>query len=179
MKALKLVLLGLLSIGSVFAADIDTAQSTLEWKASKVSGKHNGKVPFKSGSLEMKDGKVISGEFVANISDFTVTDLSGKWATKFINHMKSDAFFDTKKHPIATLKITSVKGNKATGDLTIKGKTNKITFPMKKSGKTYSGEFTFDRTKFDMIYGSKNFFQNLGDKAIDNEVTLNYTLVLK
>ncbi len=174
-----LILAIIVTMTSALAADIDIAKSTLEWRASKISGKHNGRVPFKSGNLEVKNGKVVSGEVVANISEFTVEDISGEWADKFIKHVKNDDFFDVKKYPIATLKIKSVKGNTATGDLTIKAKTNEVTFSMKKEGKSYIGKLTFDRTKFDMIYGSKNFFKNLGDKVIHNEVTLDYKLVLK
>lgn len=179
MKLLKSILLSAVLTASAFAADIDTSKSELKWEGSKVTGKHYGKVPMKSGSLDMKDGKVVGGEFVANLSDFTVEDLSGEWATKFITHMKSDDFFEVKKYPTAKMKIKSVKGTKATGDLTIKGKTNEVTFDMKESNGAYVGTLKFDRTKFDMIYGSKNFFKSIGDKAINDEVVVEYKLVPK
>ena len=179
MNFLKTMMLSTLLVTSAFGVEIDTAKSSLEWKASKVTGKHNGKVPLKSGNLEMKDGKVVGGEFVANIADFTVEDLSGEWADKFITHMKSEDFFEVKKYPTATMKIKSVKNGKATGDLTIRGKTNEVTFDMKESKGAYVGTLKFDRTKFDMIYGSKNFFKNIGDKAIHNEVVVDYKLVPK
>ena len=179
MNLLKSIILSTLLITSAFAAEIDTTKSILNWKASKVTGKHFGKVPMKSGSLEVKDGKVVGGEFVVSLADFTVEDLSGEWATKFITHMKSEDFFEVKKYPTATMKIKSVKGTKATGDLTIKGKTNEVTFDMKESKGEYVGTLKFDRTKFDMIYGSKNFFKSIGDKAINDEVAVEYKLVLK
>ena len=34
-----------------------------------------------------------------------------------------------------------------------------------------------DRTKFDIRYRSSNFFENLGDKAIENDFTLDVNLV--
>jgi hypothetical protein len=34
-----------------------------------------------------------------------------------------------------------------------------------------------DRTKYDIRYGSKSFFDSIGDKAIDDEFTLDITLV--
>lgn len=179
MKFLKALMLSAVMVSSAFAVDLDTTKSVINWEASKITGKHHGKVPMKSGNLEMKDGKVVGGKFVASIADFTVEDLSGEWATKFITHMKSEDFFEVKKYPVATMKIKSVKNGKATGDLTIKGKTNEVTFDMKESKGAYIGTLKFDRTKFDMIYGSKDFFKNIGDKAIHNEVVLNYKLVLK
>ena len=179
MNLLKSIILSVLLTSASFAVEIDTSKSILNWQASKVTGKHHGKVPMKSGNLEIKNGKVIGGEFVADLSDFTVEDLSGEWATKFITHMKSEDFFEVKKYPTAKMKIKSVKGTTATGDLTIKGKTNEVSFDMKESKGAYVGTLKFDRTKFDMIYGSKNFFKSIGDKAINDEVTVEYKLVPK
>ena len=42
----------------------------------------------------------------------------------------------------------------------------------------YTGTLTFDRTKFGMIYKSGNFFKDIGDKAIHDEVVLNFKVVL-
>ena len=64
------------------------------------------------------------------------------------------------------------------GSLTIKGKTQPVEFPYYKKGNTYTGTVNFDRTKFGIIYGSKNFFKNLGDKVIDNNVQLSFIAVL-
>jgi hypothetical protein len=33
-----------------------------------------------------------------------------------------------------------------------------------------------DRTKYDIKYGSKSFFESIGDKAIDNEFELKVAL---
>ena len=39
-------------------------------------------------------------------------------------------------------------------------------------------KLTFDRTKFDVKYRSGNFFQNLGDKLIYDDIDLEVSLVL-
>ena len=127
----------------------------------------------------MKDGKITGGEFVADLTAFTVTDLEGEWKDKFLGHMKSGDFFDVAKYPTSKLVIKSVKGNKVTADLTVKDKTNEVTFDMKNKGNEYSGKLVFDRTKFGMIYGSGDFFKNLGDKMINNEVTVDFKFVVK
>jgi hypothetical protein len=41
---------------------------------------------------------------------------------------------------------------------------------------TLKGKLIVDRTKFDIKYGSGSFFDNLGDKAIDNDFTLDLNL---
>ena len=59
------------------------------------------------------------------------------------------------------------------------GKTNRIVFSLKNRGGKYVGTATFDRTKFGMTYGSDNFFQGLGDKAINDLVKIEFNIVLK
>jgi polyisoprenoid-binding protein YceI len=76
------------------------------------------------------------------------------------------------------LKLTKkVNTYNLTADLTIKGITKSITFPatFKTVGKTFEGvaKITIDRTLWDIKYGSSNFFEGLGDKAIKNDVELN------
>lgn len=179
LKFIQFMTLVALVVSSAFAADVDLAASSLKWKGTKVTGEHFGKVPLKSGKVELKDGKVTSGEFVADIAAFTVEDLSGEWATKFVTHMKSEDFFEVEKYPTAKLKIKSVKNDVATADLTIKGKTNEVKFAITEKGGVHSGVLKFDRTKFDMIYGSKNFFKSIGDKAIHDEVVVNFEFKVK
>ena len=179
MKLMTLLAACLLSLTSAFGEAIDLKASSLQWKGTKVTGEHFGKLSFKSGEVEMKDGKLAGGKFVVDVNSLTVDDLKGEWATKFIGHMKSKDFFEVEKHPTASMKIKKVADGKITADLTIKGKTNEVTFPFKKDGKAYSGQLKFDRTKFDMVYGSGDFFKNLGDKMIHNDVTLDYKFVVK
>ena len=66
-----------------------------------------------------------------------------------------------------------------TGDLTIKGKTAPATFnaDVTKTGAT--AVVTFDRTAYDVKYGSGKFFQGLGDKMIEDSVQLTVTLTVK
>ncbi len=164
---------------SVSAAEIDTKASSFKWTGKKVTGQHHGKLPVKSSKIEEKNGKVVGGEVILDISKMTVEDLSGEYKTKFLTHMKSEDFFQVKKWPTAKLVIDSVKGNKAKGKLTIKDKTHPVDFTYKKDKDYYVGQLVFDRTKFGMIYGSGNFFKNLGDKMIYNDVTLDFKVKLK
>ncbi len=179
MKLMTLLAACLMTFTTAFGEAIDLKASSLQWKGTKVTGEHTGKLSFKSGEVKMKDGKLTGGNFVVDVNSLTVEDLKGEWATKFIGHMKSKDFFEVEKHPTASMKIKKVADGKITADLTIKGKTNEVTFPFKKEGKIYSGKLEFDRTKFDMVYGSGDFFKNLGDKMIHNEVKLDYKFVVK
>jgi polyisoprenoid-binding protein YceI len=107
--------------------------------------------------------------------------------------MSSADFFDAPTFPTSTFKITSVTpiaGAAAdadnatiTGDMTIKGVTQKISFPAKVGVKNgvaaATGKVTIDRTKFGLKYGSKSFFDSIGDKAINDEFTLAFNVIAK
>ena len=67
---------------------VDTDASQLEWFASKVTGKHNGTVNIKSGSLEMTDGQLTGGSFEIDMPSITVTDLKGDMKGKLEGHLK-------------------------------------------------------------------------------------------
>lgn len=184
MKNSILTLLAMGFVFSVSAADIDTSKSELKWTGTKVTGKHFGKVKFKEGELDFEDGKIEDGEFEVDMTSITVDDLEGEWADKLVGHLKNDDFFSVDKYKTAKLDIDKavLKGDTYTftGKLTIKGKTNPVSFDAKKvDDKKYSGKLVFNRTKWDIKYGSGSFFEGLGDKMIHDDVTLEYTLVLK
>jgi polyisoprenoid-binding protein YceI len=65
------------------------------------------------------------------------------------------------------------------GNLTIKGITNPVTFEISLyKENTYRATLVFDRSKFDVRYGSDSFFDNLGDRVILNEIELVVDLVI-
>lgn len=166
---------------------VDTKSSTITWGAKKVTGTHAGTVPVESGTLIVDGDKLKGGTFVADVKSLVVTDVTDKEMNgKLTGHLKSDDFFSVEKHPQAKLVISSVtpKGADAydvTGKLTIKGITQDVKFPatVKADAKkvTAVAKVTVDRTKYDIKFRSTNFFENLGDKAIDNDFTLDVNLV--
>jgi len=166
---------------------VDTKSSTITWGAKKVTGTHAGTVPVESGTLIVDGDKLKGGTFVADVKSLVVTDVTDKEMNgKLTGHLKSDDFFSVEKHPQAKLVISSVtpKGGDAydvTGKLTIKGITQDVKFPatVKADAKkvTAVAKVTVDRTKYDIKFRSANFFENLGDKAIDNDFTLDVNLV--
>lgn len=166
---------------------VDTKSSTVVWGAKKVTGTHAGTVALESGALIVDKDKLKGGNFVADLKSLVVTDVTDKDMNgKLTGHLKSDDFFSVEKHPQAKLVITSVtpKGGDAydvTGKLTIKGITEEVKFPatVKADAKkiTANAKVKIDRTKYDIKFRSANFFENLGDKAIDNDFTLDVNLV--
>lgn len=166
---------------------VDNQQSKLTWKAKKMTGEHTGTISVSQGTLELDNNALKGGTFTLDTRTITVTDITNPDMNKrLVGHLKNDDFFAVDKHPSANFVITSAvpKGNgnyDVTGKLTIKNITNNITFPAQvtiANGKaTAKANITIDRTKFDIKFRSKNFFENLGDKTIYDDFELDVTLV--
>ncbi len=167
--------------------------STLGWVGKKVTGEHNGTMQFQDGTILVRGSQVVGGTFVVDMNSLKVDDLKEQeYNAKLVGHLRSEDFFSIDKNATSTFKITSVtplkgdaKGNNATvkGDLTIKGITQPISFPAKTGVKngvaSATGVATIDRTKFDIKYGSKSFFESIGDKAIMDDFTLSFNVIAK
>lgn len=167
--------------------------STLGWIGKKVTGAHNGTMQFQDGNIAVRGNQIVGGKFVVDMNSLKVEDLKDADSNaKLVGHLRSDDFFSIDKNATSTFTITSItplrgdaKGNNSTvtGDLTIKGITQRISFPAKTGVKgglaSATGVATIDRTKFDIKYGSKSFFESIGDKAIMDEFTLDFNVIAK
>lgn len=167
--------------------ETNVSESSVVWTATKVvSGGHTGTVNISKGSLEIDGSELKGGSFEIDMTTIANTDIEGEWRAKLEGHLKSDDFFAVETYNTASLKITAVNSTAkgkydVTADLTIKGKTESVSFPAELSvegGKaTASAKITVDRTKYDVRYGSPSFFDDLGDKAISNEFTLDVKVI--
>ncbi len=166
---------------------VDAQKSILNWEGKKVTGQHNGNVKFTDGTLTVDGNKLTGGTFEFDMNSITSLDLTDAgYNAKFIGHMKSEDFFNTTKYPTSKFVITKVtpKGGTnfdITGNMTIKGISNAVTFPatvtMSGNTVTANGKAVLDRTKYDIKYGSKSFFENIGDKAIYDDFTIEMKMV--
>lgn len=193
MKRITLSLLALAIAGTVFAGSpkkpesfkVEASKSKVAWLAKKVTGQHNGTVTLTNGTLTVSNGTITGGTFSINMTTIECLDLQGEWKDKLVGHLKSDDFFSVEKNPTAKFEITNVakKGDETivTGNLSIKGITQSISFPASISQKgnviVAIATIKVDRTKFDIKYGSKSFIEGIGDKAIDDEFELQVNLV--
>ncbi|PKB18127.1 YceI family protein [Flavobacterium sp. 5] len=160
---------------------VDVTKSSIKWLAKKVTGEHSGTVALKSGTLVFKKKALSGGSFTVDMTSLTATDLTGEYLGKLNGHLKSEDFFGTEKFPTSTLvfKTIASKGNDVytvTSDLTIKGITKPVTFDITVKGNTATTTFNVDRTKYDIKYNSKSFFDSIGDKAIYDEFELTVNL---
>jgi polyisoprenoid-binding protein YceI len=172
---------------------VDPSASEVKWAGSKklVNTVHHGTLKVKDGEIMLNGEQITGGTINLDMTSINDEDLADpKDKAKLEGHLKSPDFFDVEKNPTATFKITSAKPVKdskdglthqVTGDLTIKGKTSPVTIPVtiKREGDKAeaSGKAVVDRTKYDVRYGSGKFFDNLGDKVINDEIKLDIKVV--
>ena len=163
-----------------YGETVDLTKSQVYWEAHKViAGGHKGTIPVVKADLKIVDKKLVSGTISLSVAQAQVLDLEGEWKQKFLDHIKSDDFFSVSKYPEATIKIEKIQSDKAYGLLTIKNTTHPIEFSYVEKNGEFTGDVVFDRTKYGIVYGSNNFFKNLGDKAIANDVKVIFKIVLK
>ena len=189
MKSVKVIIatlaLGLITFAGVAApkvVNVNKSASSVAWLAKKVTGQHNGTVGISAGALNIDGKKLISGNFTIDLKTIKILDLTDPVSNqKLVGHLTTGDIFEVEKFPTATFVITKVAGNQVTGNLTVKGITKSITFPAEiavKGGKvTAKANITIDRTDFNIRYGSKKFFESIGDKAIYDDFALTVSLV--
>lgn len=175
---------------------IDTEVSSVVWTGQKTLVKNwidKGSVAVQSGNITFnKDGIPVAGEVVINMKSITATQTgNGGGFDALAKHLSSPDFFDVEKYPTATFVLTDIATTKSMppqlvsvkGNMTIKGVTREVSFPVeatkKDEGHMLSGKITLDRTDFDVRFGSGKFFENLGDNVIDDMFTLDLALVTK
>jgi len=165
---------------------VNPTESTIEWTGYKPTGKHNGTINIESGVFTVNNDTVESGTFLIDMNSIVNLDIEdAEYNGKLVGHLKSDDFFDVEKFPSAAFEVTGFENKEGqlmlSGNLQLKEKKNNITFPVAVSSDdtTYtisSDVFTIDRSKWDVKYGSKSFFDDLGDKFINDNIELKITV---
>ncbi|OUR92219.1 lipid-binding protein [Flavobacteriales bacterium 34_180_T64] len=175
---------------------VNTSESSIAWKGFKPTGTHNGTVNIESGVFATEKGQLQSGTFLIDMKSIVSNDMEeGEYKTKLENHLKGTVegkegdFFNVTKFPTGAFEITgseAMEGGKTklSGNLALKGQKHNVSFPVMITIEgdmiTIASEaFTIDRTKWDINYGSKSVFDNLGDKFINDDMELQITVKAK
>lgn len=184
MKLLVVLLLTGTIAASAQKSDINLNKSGVKWTGNKIGGTHYGEIKIKSGYFEIKDNAIMDGKVIMDMNTITDSDLKDEvYNQKLVGHLKSDDFFGVEKFPTSSFQVSEAakfENDKATvnGVLTIKDKSENISFEVTRKGNMYSTKLEVDRSKFDVRYGSNSFFDDLGDSAIDDIFILDIIIVL-
>jgi polyisoprenoid-binding protein YceI len=166
---------------------VNTETSTIEWIGARPASQHNGTVPLKDGHLKVSDGDIVGGEFVIDLQQIVVADITdpGRNA-RLKGHLESDDFFDVPNHPEAHFEVTEVQRvesnedgftHRITGNLLMRGVTRSVTFNANvdlagDQVTAQSEQFLIDRTEWGVNYQSQTVFANLTDRFILDDIAL-------
>lgn len=169
---------------------VSAASSTAEWEGTKtliLDYVDQGTIDVASGSVRVEEGDLVSGSLVFDMSSISAASTGrGSGESQLSNHLKSDDFFAVETYPEARFELTEATQSATTtytltGDLTIKGITNEIEFPAEVYAQddnlVVEAEVVFDRSKWDIRFGSASFFNDLGDNVIGDEIVLRARIV--
>ena len=164
-------------------------ESNIFWIGRKVTGEHYGTINIKKGYIDINENSVTSGEFFIDMNSIKVLDMSETYNKKLQKHLESSDFFTVDKFSEASFKIKDtydffmIDNILFNGDLTIKNETVETIIPATISINDTIAEsigiINVDRTLFGIIYGSGSFFDDIADRAIDDNFTLKFKLVAK
>lgn len=183
------------TMSSTMAPDtymVDVKKSTIDWACKGVGKEHVGTINFSNGSMVVDTKQIKSGFFYVDVRTMKNLDVKDEGFNKqLVDHLKSPDFFNVVKYPDATLKITQAtrldvpdgqQNYQIKADLKIKNITKPVEFPATvlfgKKDITVKADLTIDRTKWQINYNSGNYFKDLGDKLIEDNITLKVNVVM-
>lgn len=186
---MKTLFLTLLAVYSLFIAQfreenivkfnyaLDPAKSVIEWSGASPRVAHQGSFAVICKGIEVVDGQIKDGSFVIPIASMQNFDLPKAIKPVLLKHLKSEDFFHVALYPEAEFNITKIEPFSSseadavaeanalvTGDFTLLGNTNPISFPAKidvqENSLAVEATFKLDRTKWGMNHAADPALKN-------------------
>ena len=172
---------------------VDIENSDIDWIGRKVTGEHSGTLNLSDGFVIWNGKSITSGKLTFDMTSIQNTDIeSPEWKEKLEKHLMAEDFFFVDSFPHAILEIKNHRQtiddkseniDQIIADLTIRGITHEITFPLQisQANSRFSAEgiIEIDRTLFNIRYKSGKFFDDLGDRMIYDDFTVQFSLQTK
>lgn len=166
---------------------IDKTKSVVRWIGRTPVKFHDGTIDIQEGNFSVDDNGILNGNIIIDMESINCTDLSGGGKKSLEEHLMNDDFFSVNKFKTSKINISSeMKPNNGLidfkGSLEIKNISNPISFKSSinktPEGKyTASSKLTFDRSMYNVKYKSKSFFDDLGDKFINDDVEIELEII--
>ena len=166
---------------------IDKTKSVVRWIGRTPVKFHDGTIDIQEGNFSVDDNGILNGNIIIDMESINCTDLSGGGKKSLEEHLMNDDFFSVNKFKTSKINISSeIKPNNGLidfkGNLEIKNISNPISFKSSISktpeGKyTASSKLTFDRSMYNVKYKSKSFFDDLGDKFINDDIEIELEII--
>jgi polyisoprenoid-binding protein YceI len=156
---------------------LDAASSKVEFVGAKVTRQHAGGFREFTGAIALAPADVTQSQITVRV----VTASLFSDDPQLTEHLKSPDFFDVAQFPEATFTSTSITTggtggtHTITGDLTMHGRTKRVTFPatinVEPGRVSATTEFTIDRRDFGIVY------PGMANDLIRDNVVLRLALV--
>lgn len=173
---------------------IDTNQSIIEWFGRNPNTKHFGTVRISKGQIQIENSNM-TGTVEIDMDSIENINLAGdELQPVLVSHLKSDDFFLVKAFPKAKFSINSGKlaeephlsspNYEVSGTLELRGVKADLAFastlaPTDDNGLVAEAHFDIDRTRWNVIYGSTRFFENLGLHLVFDLISFQMRIVAK
>jgi polyisoprenoid-binding protein YceI len=181
-------------VGEIYS--LDSNAMNILWEGSSLSSRHNGTILISGGKFAVQDALITGGNFTLDMGSITVLDLTGEDKASLEGHLKgtkseqADNFFNVSQYPTADFVITKstklendpMATHMVYGNLTMKGETKEVGFKVdvKLENDMFimrTPQFVINRTDWGVKYNSASVFDNIGDKAINDNIGLIINLV--
>lgn len=174
------------------AATFTVREGVVNWLGKRTVGnRHTGTVKVASGELKVNQGRLLSGKITLDMHSVAVDNMKDPGAKADLeSHLKDADFFEVKKYPTGEFVFDEVLPSNMpdfnwviSGDLTLKGKTNRVNIPVKMTVtddelKAQSANFVINRTNWGINFQS-GVLGTVKDKIIEDIVPLSITLTAK
>ena len=167
---------------------VNTETSKINWKGSKPTGSHYGTINLDNGNFIVKNDKITGGEFTIDMNSIADLDMpaDNEYNAKLVGHLKSADFFDVEKYPNGSFQIKESENKDGKtlikGELTLKDISHPVSFladiNIENGQLTLKSEtFMVDRSKWNIRYQSKSFFDDLKDKFIEDDMEISIEVI--
>mgnify|MGYP000172740485 CR=1 FL=1 len=173
---------------------VDTDQSLIEWFGRNPNTKHFGTVRISRGQIQIENGNM-TGAVEIDMDSIENINLEGdELQPVLVSHLKSDDFFLVKAFPTATFTINggrlaedphlSSPNYEVNGTLNLRGVKADLSFATTiasadDGGLIAEAHFDIDRTRWNVIYGSTRFFENLGMHLVFDLISFQVRIVAR
>lgn len=174
---------------------LDVEKSVVEWSGRNINNRHHGRIQLSDGEVVLENGRPKAGRFVLDMKTITNLDLQDEgWRSMLLRHLMSEDFFDVERFPEVTFELRGAAAITActpgtpnmeiAGVLTIKDSAHSICFPAivaaQEDGTIKAqATFSFDRTLWNVCYGSGKLYERLGMHLVNDLVSVDLFVVAR
>ena len=179
----------------IFAGDrtvkVLAQESIVEWTG---RSRHHGTIGLRDGSISLRNGKPMCGDFVLDLQTIACTDIPDPNLRQvLIHHLQSEDFFDVARYSEARFMIEAFQlqsgategrpNYQVQGRLLLRGVERPVSFgafigqPFEQNKLLARAHFDIDRTEWGVLYGSGKFYEKLGKHLVNDHISLDLKIV--